>query len=60
MKINVSLGIGFAGAIREDEIEIDDSEIEGMNKEEKEDFIEECVQDWANNYIDIGWGIIEN
>lgn len=37
MKVKLNISTGFAGADYEDEIEIDDSELEGMSEEEKED-----------------------
>lgn len=39
MKIKLNISTGYAGAEYEDEIEIDDSELEGMSEEEKEDYI---------------------
>lgn len=55
MIIKMGLSIGFVKAIQEDEIEIDDSELEGMTEEEKKDYINETVEEWANGYIDIWW-----
>lgn len=39
MKVKLNISTGFTGADYEDEIEIDDSELEGMSEEEKEDYI---------------------
>lgn len=39
MKIKLNISTGFAGADYEDEVEVDDSEIEGMSEEEKRDYI---------------------
>lgn len=47
MKINVSLSIGFVGAVHEDELELPD--------DATEDDIDEAAKEWAWNYIDIGW-----
>lgn len=55
MKIKARLGIGFCGADRKTEINIDDEEIEGMTEEEQNEYINDTVQAWADNYIDIGW-----
>jgi hypothetical protein len=55
MKIKATLGIGFCKADRETEIDIDDDELEGMTEEEQNEYINETVQTWADNYIDIGW-----
>lgn len=47
MQISVSLGIGYAGANHTDVLDIGDSATE--------DQINEEVQEWANNYIEISW-----
>lgn len=39
MKIKLNISTGYAGADYEDEVEIDDSELEGMSEEEKEEYI---------------------
>lgn len=59
MKIEVHLGIGYAGANHDDILEIDDSELEGMDKEEIRNYLDECVNEWAWNYIDIGYRVVE-
>jgi len=55
MKIEAYLSIGFATANHEEIIEIPDEDLEGLTKEEKDDYINECVQEWADNYIEIDW-----
>ena len=53
MKIKAHCGIGFYGAEHEDEIEIPDEEISGMNEDDKEDYIlSEYVEPWANQYLE--------
>jgi len=59
MKIKVNLNIGYSNANREDIIEIPDIEFEGMSEVEKEDYISDYVEEWSNNYIDLGWEIID-
>lgn len=59
MKIKVILGIGVAGCYREDIIEIPDEELEGLNEEERERFINEYLSEWAWRKIDCGWQEIE-
>lgn len=39
MKVKLNISTGFVGADYEYKIEIDDSELEGMSEEEKEDYI---------------------
>jgi hypothetical protein len=55
MKIKATLGIGIVGATRTVIIEIDDEELENMTEDEQREYIDEYVQEWANNDIDIGW-----
>ena len=61
LKISVSLGIGFAGCNQKDEFFlsewIDKESWESMNEKEKEKCLGEMVEDWATNYIDLGWSI---
>jgi hypothetical protein len=59
MLIKVSLSIGFPMAKIKDEIEINDKELEGKSEQEKENYINEIVDDWANNYIETSWEIEE-
>lgn len=52
-KYNVSLSIGFVGAVHEDVLDIDDEELANCKTEdERDDLLQECWQEWANNYID--------
>lgn len=58
--LKVSLGIGFADARQEDEIEIDATEWdECETEEEREKLIDQYATDWAGNYIDIGCEIVD-
>jgi len=43
-KLNVFLSIGFVGATKEDEIEVEDDATEEQ--------IQEALADWSSNYID--------
>lgn len=53
MKIKLNISTGYAGADYEDEVEIDDSEFEGMSEEEKEEYInEEYVEPFLHERID--------
>ena len=59
-KIRVTLGIGFAGANHEDVLEIDDTEwAECETVMQKEELADEYWQQWANDYIDGGWQLVE-
>lgn len=53
MKIKRSISTGFAGAEYEDVVEIDDSELEGMSEEEKEEYInKEYVEAFLYEHIE--------
>lgn len=53
IKVKASLSIGFANMSREESmsIEVPDS-VDGPRKE---DWIDEQVREWANNFIRINW-----
>lgn len=53
MKVKLNISTRFAGADYEDEIEIDDSELERMSEEEKEDYInEEYVEPFLYEHVE--------
>jgi hypothetical protein len=57
VKIKVHLSIGIAGAVHNDVIEIDipdDATEEVVNQ-----IKDEACEDWANNFIDLGWTDIQ-
>lgn len=60
MKIRMRCGIGYVGAEHYAEVEIDDSELDGKTEDEIEDYIyEEYVTPFANEYLDLGYEVIE-
>lgn len=63
IKVKMHLSIGIHNANKEDETYLSDWTDEDswneMSETEKEKFIEDCISDWAYNYIDIGGGIVE-
>lgn len=57
----MNLSIGFVQDRRESELLssfIDEDEWNELNDDEKERFIDDCVKDWAFNYIEFG-GVLE-
>lgn len=59
-KLNVSLSIGFVGGTHKDVIDIDDNEIEECKTEEElDELLGQYWLDWANNYIEGGFEIVE-
>lgn len=59
-KYRFTLHTGFAEATHEDEYEIDDEDLEGLSKEERDKVIEEHWQEWAWNYLDGGWEVVQD
>ena len=61
LKINMNLSIGFVQGRRESEPLsnfIGEDEWIELSDEEKEKFIDDCIRDWAFNYIEFG-GVLE-
>lgn len=61
MKVKLNVDTGFAKARHTDEIEIDDSELDGMSEEEKKEYINkeyvepflfECIEAWYEEITD--------
>ena len=55
MKIKVHLSIGYPTADHDDELEIPDEELEGLSDTAENAYIEEYVQQWADNHIETWW-----
>lgn len=53
IKVKAHLTIGYSGANREENIEVYIPE--SLDEEKREFWIEEQVQNWANNHISITW-----
>lgn len=61
MKIKMGCGIGYVGAEHHDEIEIDDSELEGKTEDEKDEYIyKEYVMPFANEYLEVWYEVLES
>ena len=54
IKFKVSLSIGYPGATRKDEIELEVADNATEDEIEKEK--EEIAMEWANNFIEVSWG----
>jgi predicted solute-binding protein len=59
MRIKVHLSIGYANADQEDKIEVSEEEMAGMDDEERGKYLDSLVEDWASDYIDYGYEVIE-
>ncbi|MDT2261385.1 hypothetical protein P7H06_20425 [Paenibacillus larvae] len=55
MKIKYKLSIGYPAACREDVIEIEDEELEGLSEEEAADRIFDIVNESAQDFISLSW-----
>lgn len=56
MKIYIKVSTGYVGSDSEDYIEIDEYDLEGMSKREKEDYInEQAFEHMITNMIDWTW-----
>lgn len=59
-KMKVELSIGFPSATHDDVIEVDDDELaECETEEEKDDLLYDYWTEWANNYIEGNFELIE-
>ena len=60
MKLKVELSIGYPMATNEDVIDVDDDDYNACeNDRQREELLEEYWKDWANNYIDGGYELID-
>ena len=55
MKIKYKLSIGYPAACREDVIEIEDEELEGLSEEAAADKIFDIVNESAQDFISLSW-----
>jgi len=53
-KFIFTLNIGLNGG-RKEEVEIPDEELEGLEEQEKQSFMEDYWKEWSGEYIDGGW-----
>ena len=59
-QIKVTLGVGISNAYQYDILDIDeDSWNACTTDEEREKLLEEYAEEWAGNYIDLGYTLIE-
>lgn len=63
LKVKMHLSIGYSQASRSDEVYlsewVDEDSWNEMSKSAKVLFVDDRINDWANNYIDIGGGVEE-
>ena len=59
MKIKLRLTIGFPTADVEDEIDVVEEWGLDPTHEDFEDCLNDCVYEWAHNYIDYHWEAVD-
>jgi len=59
MKVKLWCTNGMCGGKRDEVIEVTDSEVEGMNEEEREEYLVQCAYDFMNNHIDYGFEVLD-
>ena len=60
MKIEVVCGTGFAGCTHRDTLKIDDEELEDMDEEEVQEYLEEVARNWAFSFVGIYFHVVED
>lgn len=58
MKIKAWCDYDIIGAKKEEELEIDDSELEGLDAEQRLAYIQTEASEWAHQYFEYGWKVI--
>lgn len=54
-KFKFTLGIRFHNAEHKEIVEITESELEGLDENAIENYVEDYYRDWCGNYLDGGW-----
>jgi len=60
MKVRFYITNGMVHGRHEEVIEIDESEMEYMNEEEREAYLHELSTDFMNNIIDYGFEVLDD
>ncbi|MFB0847301.1 DUF7167 family protein [Paenibacillus oleatilyticus] len=49
----------YVGANVVEEVEIDDSELEGLSEEERHDYLNTVCKEWMEQTVEFGWEEVE-
>jgi len=60
MRVRLFLTTGMAGGRREEIMDIPDSEVEHMDGEEYEEYLDQLATDFMSNYIDYGCEVLDD
>ena len=58
-KFKFSVSTGYVGSKREEIVEIDDEDLEGLTPEEQDKLVQEVYDDWLWENIDTGWSRVD-
>lgn len=62
-EIRFHLSLGIVGGDRSESFTLEELGIseglESKTQREVEKDIDDCLQDWSSNFIDMGWGVVE-
>ncbi len=58
MKVRFFLSMGMVGGRREEIVDVSD-DVEGMDEEDLEDYLNQCATDFMNNIIDFGFEVLD-
>lgn len=59
MKVQYTLTVGLVGCKRQNVVEVDDSDFEGMTEQEILEDLRERAMDWAWNYIEVDAELVQ-
>jgi hypothetical protein len=59
MKVKLYLSIGFPRAKHEEIVEVTEDEVDLTDKKAVEEYLEQYLEDWKNNYLEYGFTILE-
>lgn len=60
MKIRVVASLGFVGADREEVLDIEPEDVDGLTEDEKEAYFYQLADEHANNYIETWYELVED
>jgi hypothetical protein len=59
LKVAVEVNIGFPQAVQRFNIDINDSELEDLDENEKHEYIDDLAREQAEQVVDVNWHTIE-
>lgn len=59
IKVKFFVGVGLWKANQEEIVIIEDKNLDITDKDEVDSYLNEYLRDWANNYIQMGYEILE-